>query len=312
MTVTIYKSTDGSAPSLTGQAGSLTTLLDAVLVNGYGSKSAAGWTIDKTGTNKRVYKQPAGSNQFFLRVADDAGTTYARIVAGETCTDIDTLGAYFPTEVQFSGGLYAYKSTTADGTARAWICISNGKFFVLIVNSASHATWDTAVSWAFGDITSYKSADAYHTIIIGGNGTGATNNNLVAQTQFVLTDFSNCPGHYMARSQSQSGTSVQVGKVLDGVKGGSTLYGMGRGVLPYPHAPDSKLVLSPAWIYESTPCIRGILPGIWSPCHAYTLLTNADTFSGAGDLAGKTFEICHLYAYGATPGCIAFETSNTW
>ena len=41
MTVRVYKSTDGSAPVLTGQAGSLTTLLDAVLVNGYGAATAA-------------------------------------------------------------------------------------------------------------------------------------------------------------------------------------------------------------------------------------------------------------------------------
>jgi hypothetical protein len=47
MTVRIYRSTDGSAPVLTGQAGKLTDLLDAILVNGYGSKTAAGWTINQ-------------------------------------------------------------------------------------------------------------------------------------------------------------------------------------------------------------------------------------------------------------------------
>jgi hypothetical protein len=34
MAVTVYKSMDASAPTLTGLAGSLTTVLDAVLVNG--------------------------------------------------------------------------------------------------------------------------------------------------------------------------------------------------------------------------------------------------------------------------------------
>jgi hypothetical protein len=63
MTVRVYRSTDASAPVLTGQVGSLTALLDAVLVNGYGALSAAGWTIAQTTTNKRGYKQnTSGSN----------------------------------------------------------------------------------------------------------------------------------------------------------------------------------------------------------------------------------------------------------
>jgi hypothetical protein len=57
MTVRVYRSTDASAPVLTGQVGSLTALLDAILVNGYGALTAAGWTIAQTTTNKRGYKQ---------------------------------------------------------------------------------------------------------------------------------------------------------------------------------------------------------------------------------------------------------------
>ena len=38
---TIYRSTDASAPVLTGEVGKLVDLLDACLVNGYGAKSAA-------------------------------------------------------------------------------------------------------------------------------------------------------------------------------------------------------------------------------------------------------------------------------
>ena len=51
MTVRIYKSTDSGAPTLTGQAFSLISLLLACLVDGYGSKAAAGWTKPYTGTN---------------------------------------------------------------------------------------------------------------------------------------------------------------------------------------------------------------------------------------------------------------------
>lgn len=44
MTVRVYRSTDAGAPVLTGQVGSLITLLDACLVNGYGSLSITSLT----------------------------------------------------------------------------------------------------------------------------------------------------------------------------------------------------------------------------------------------------------------------------
>lgn len=44
MAIKIYRSTDAGAPSLTGQAGSMITVLDAVLVNGYNTVSVSGIT----------------------------------------------------------------------------------------------------------------------------------------------------------------------------------------------------------------------------------------------------------------------------
>ncbi|MGE3907973.1 MAG: hypothetical protein AB7K36_01385, partial [Chloroflexota bacterium] len=55
-TTRIYRSTDSGAPVLTGQAGSLLNLLDKCLVDGYGSKAAAGWSRPYTGTNKTAYR----------------------------------------------------------------------------------------------------------------------------------------------------------------------------------------------------------------------------------------------------------------
>lgn len=44
MAIKIYRSTDAGAPSLTGQAGSMVTVLDAVLVNGYNTVSVSSIT----------------------------------------------------------------------------------------------------------------------------------------------------------------------------------------------------------------------------------------------------------------------------
>lgn len=114
MTVTIYRSSDASAPGLTGQAGSLIGVLDACLVNGYGAKAAAGWAKEFSGTNLAVYRAPSG-NRLRIRV-NDTGTTVARVVGYETMTDVDTGVNPFPTAAQVSGGLYVRKSETADST----------------------------------------------------------------------------------------------------------------------------------------------------------------------------------------------------
>lgn len=104
MTVRVYHSTDSSAPVLSGQVGALIGVLDAILVNGYGSKAAVGWTKAFSGTNMAAYKQSAGSNQLYLRV-DDTNATDARVVGYETMSDVNTGTGPFPTATQQSGGL---------------------------------------------------------------------------------------------------------------------------------------------------------------------------------------------------------------
>lgn len=52
MAIKIYKSTDAGAPSLTGQAGSMVTVLDAVLVNGYNTVSVS--SITRVGATATV------------------------------------------------------------------------------------------------------------------------------------------------------------------------------------------------------------------------------------------------------------------
>lgn len=49
MTVRVFRSTDASAPALSGRPGSFVSLLDACLVDGYTGKPAAGWTKPYTG-----------------------------------------------------------------------------------------------------------------------------------------------------------------------------------------------------------------------------------------------------------------------
>jgi hypothetical protein len=78
----IYRSTDTNAPVLFGGGGSLITLLDAILVNGYGSGFASGTiTIDAS--------QPAdgdtvtiGSITYTFRTSLTAQPAYAVAIGG--------------------------------------------------------------------------------------------------------------------------------------------------------------------------------------------------------------------------------------
>ena len=87
MALTIYRSSDAGAPSLTGAAGSLIALLDACLRTGYGTKAGAGWTKPFTGTNIAAFRQGAGGNGRYLRVwnARTSADMYGNFSANVRC-----------------------------------------------------------------------------------------------------------------------------------------------------------------------------------------------------------------------------------
>ena len=301
MTVTVYKSTDSSAPVLSGQAGALIGVLDACLVNGYGAKSAAGWTKSYSGTNKAAYRMPSGTNQHYLRV-DDSNAQHGLMVGYESMSDVNTGSGPFPTAAQMANGVFLYKSGTANSTARAWYLITNGEIFYLIIDQAANLT--TQQGFGFGQIDSRKSGDAYHTIIMGGTSNTPTTNQFgnTSAMSFLLA------AHYMARSHSQTGTSIQVGKHQDAAR--STASPLGRGAITYPDPVNSELLMGKVFVHESSTVIRGSLPGIWNPAHMLPL-SDGDTFAGSGDFSGKTFE-AKQPASTSSYGQVFFETSDTW
>src|ERR1700692_1964892 len=123
MTVTVYRSTDASAPVLTGSVGTLLTVLDAVLVNGYGAVSAAAWTKPfSNASNVGCYKNSATDGTGFCLNVNDAGpgsggAREARMTGFETMSALSTGTGQFPTSAQLTigiGSVVLRKSTTAD------------------------------------------------------------------------------------------------------------------------------------------------------------------------------------------------------
>lgn len=315
MTVRVYKSTDTSAPTLSGTAGDLVNLLDKCLVSGYGSQAAAGWTKPYVGTNKAAFQQGAGSSGFLLRVQDDgpgAGTTKeARVVGYEAMTGVDTGTNLFPTAAQMTNGLFCRKSAAADATTRVWMLVADETMFYLFV-----ATGDTAnqcMCLAFGDMVSFKSVDPYKCIIMARfteNSAAGSADGLSIITGTFGTAGS---GNYISRSYTGIGGSTQVGKHTDSNKVGSIANIGCGGSIPYPHPVDNGLLMSPVWVHESTTVLRGYLKGLWAPLHNKPLTGTpvaGDTFDGVGGLVGKSFQA--LDVVGTTAGQVLLETSNTW
>lgn len=349
MTVQLFASTDASAPVLTGQNGSLVALLDACLVNGYGSKSGAGWSIAYTTTNKRAYRQATsgGNSAGLYCYIDDTGPgggagREARVCGFETMSAITPVGTgQFPNSTQSSigaGYLVIRKSNTNDATARKWYVIADQHTFYLFVeigdNNAPNLTGD---GFMFGDFESYKSGDAYAVMIIGrtrentGDPRGGNISLIPGAASYGVNN--NLSGHFIARHWNQSAVSVRAGKLFDSSRTNMTSSWAGDNSdyqneggcapgfcndsqrAPFPNPVDGAMWMAPFYVNQNG--IRGYLRGLWGPMHQWPL-NPGDTFTvGSGELSGKSFV--------ATAGVIAIpggpqsrptqffvEFSDTW
>lgn len=353
MTVTVYKSSDGSAPVLTGSVGTLLTVLDAILVNGYGSKAAAGWTKPFANSgNIGCYQNNATDGTGFCLNVNDAGpgaggAREARMTGFETMSALSTGTGQFPQLSQLGIGIGAVvlrKSTTADATARVWTCIADDTVFYFFAETGDQSSPLAAYPFIFGDFFSYKISDPYRCCIIGRNieNSAAIGNEpfsalLVSATNNFLS--STLIGHFIARHWTGVGGSKQVGKHVDHGKAGmfgssasSTGVGtiapgntgtfalgvckFGFNLIPYPNGPDGGLYLSPIWLHHDN-AVRGYLKGLWCPLHDRPINHN-DTYSGSGNLSGKSFIAQAIPAAGMTGnnstdvGQVHIETSTTW
>lgn len=174
MAVTTYQNTDASAPTLTGQVGSTIALLDAVLVNGYGSKAAAGWTKPFSGTNIAVYRNnpsASGSTGMYLRV-DDTNATYTTIKAYKTMTDVNTGTDVIPnSNPSYSANeVYWNKSANSSSTQRMWAVVADDRTFYITMapNSTVPATVNTyCIVGGAGDFDTFVPGNSYNYFIAG-------------------------------------------------------------------------------------------------------------------------------------------------
>jgi hypothetical protein len=308
---TVYRSDDASAPQINGTVGSIIAALDAILVNGYGAKSAAGWTKPYTDTNKAAYYMGTGgtSDRMYLRV-DDSAAQVARVVGYVTMSDIDTGVEPFPTAAQFSGGLYLHKSSTANATARPWIAFATPTTIYLFIEAGGTTlggTWQTA--WgqlAFGEYATYVGSFTKNVMMMAGSSATISQGAPFGHLQATTSGTTAQAGHYLARQYTDSAGATPFLKDV-GAQYSNNYDTAGRvmGITNGPQVPSPvtgkiKMRRARIWTIASAAVEVGHLLGVWSPLAASYLGNNLDTIDGSGTLAAKTF--MRVTAAGSAPG----------
>lgn len=314
-----YTSSDASAPQLSGSAGSLLTVLDAILVNGYGSQPAAGWSKPFANSgNIGCYKQGAGSSGFSVLINDNganATSTYkeAWATGWEVLTAITgpvgVGSGQFPTAAQLltTGHAVIRKSSAADSTARFWRCYADNYTFYFFVQSELTGDYKHLF---FGDLFSLAgSSDSYRCFIRAHSN---ENTALGSNDSWINVGgnptVSNTPGIYAARGYGGGGGSKALGVITNGsLTNGSTVSGTSAmvGNVQSPNGYDNSFYLVPLRVTEPSPgIIRGRYRGMYQVMHAVASFGDGQVIAGTGDFSGKTFQIITT-----TNTVVAFETS---
>lgn len=303
--------------TITGQAGSLITVLDAILVTG------EGWTKTYSGTNKAVYTQADG-NGFCFRVLDDASGAgagrEAEVRGAESATDVDTLVDPFPTVAQVSNANCTWrKSSTNDATTRTYHCVADGNCFHLLMIGGS----GEGDLHSFGDTEPYYSGDGYNTFITTRNASNSTSNALIhSSVQMWLTNSSFTARTYFARSadglvKSDYGYWV----VKNNALGNS-----GATNPAYPCTPTNKLhftTIDSASSYSNTTTagqagamFRGAIPHLFDPIlgNATGTLANGDTFEDSSyESTADSLKLLLIEQGTFTTGQkVIFQVDGTW
>jgi hypothetical protein len=333
MAFTIYHSTDTGAPALTNVTGTLITVLNDILVTGYGSQSPAGWTAPAAlqGTNHWAFKNaspasPTGTGTgFYLDVNDNgpgAGAgVEARITGYETMSGVGAGEGQFPSAI-LSQGVSPYGFTvarkSANSSSHAWIAFADSLTLYFFVQSEGTSQY---AGWAFGDFYSFAgTTDNWRCLIIGRSaennaslGCGAMDQTSQLSTTTV-SQANAVNTHYCPRTSSGGGLSIALGKHGDYGKAGQGGFStsdqiLGQLGIQTPNGPDGAYYVSPIWLHEPAGlAIRGTMRGLWQLCHPVGSFTDQQTITASGSLSGKVFQVVKTTDGG---GCLAVETSNT-
>ena len=272
---TVYRWDDTSAPTLTGENTSLIALLQACLVDGYGSQSAAGWTKpydDGSGTKAVFRNSSTTGSGMYLQVDNTVAANYGLCQAYESMTDVDTGVNPF---IESYTGVYMYSSYNTGTEERPWILIADDRYFTLItwVDLAAASLISTARSFIstlfFGDGISLHASDSYFCILAGT--TGAYYSRPYA-LGYSTSNSSSSAYHFAARPVSGASQEARCDLIYNGGPY-ETANTYGPGAFGIARVSGSEVFSRPYINDGAAYTLRGFLPGLWHPCHVYSDFT---------------------------------------
>jgi len=281
------------------------------------AKAGLQWAKPYTGTNAAVYRSAdVTSNRFYFQVIDNAATAggakEAQLMGFEEMTAYNTGTRQFPNTTQAASGLSARKSTTADGTSRAWTLIGDDRTFYVIMNTGDTTAFH---SFAFGHFIPTRTGEDFNTFVNGETSfnLGTSVNAIFANyTSYVTTNTS----FWLARPWSGAASVPSCALLnLTPFYPASNLVCFGVfGVMALPNGPDTGYYVCPANIIDVTAGgLRGRLPGMYLPLQANPI-ANYETMINVAGLTGKTLtglSACQPSS-SASVGLILFDTFGPW
>ena len=292
-----------------GVNGDLCTLLDWALPQ-------AGWAIEYTATNARVYR-PGSGNRFRLHVRHDSavsGAAQRALVRGcESASNATTLVDPFPTVSQVGDTASNWLvSTTANTTTRPFRIYLSETFVAYFSNVGSTANvWEMGF---FGDM-SPELTDSWATACsVRGFATDTVSSGIGLQ-QTTTTNLSTSPGGvYWVRditgaTKSSTGLLYAQGSQMGNVTGCVGARG-GYANRIYRDAVGVSCRASATTTASSLGLVkRGWVPGMWNPLHiGRGTVSDADTFT---DTAYNPLASFRLLSGSAT-SCVIMEETDTW
>lgn len=304
-----------------------------------------GWEKAFAGTNKAAYRsQNPASPQNLLLIDDSLKTPgytttwakWANVGIVEDLSDIDTIvGAQAPfdpnnptqnwKQVQANQwGWYKWyhartsgydNSGDSGGGNRNWVLIGDDRLFYLFVTNAAGYGWYGRNGYCFGDITSFKPADNYATVLAAediywSNSSAGYASYPGQYNGYGLTQSLEFTAKVLLRNHTQLGNPVRFGLTSLNTNNGQQV--CGRGPMPFPNGPDYSLWLLPTYVRQEDGHMRGLMPGmLWMPQdRPYSDQTIVDNVVGQ---TGRKFLLVRTqYSSEAEGAQIAFDITGPW
>jgi len=299
MAVNFYKWDDPGAPQLRSVAGDLIAVLDACLVNGYGSKVGAGWTKEyyDAGTQQAVYRAPSG-NRCYLWVKD-TGTFDAQVAAFATMSGVNFSDGTEPFADTATNYYWPKRLSTDTSIGAKWEMFVSDKTMYLVSRALNDAD---RVVHVFGDYISLDPNFNYNSVI--------SLPRAHATTGAYDAMLSIGPGYvHLRRSWDNiESTSTEASYMLTFQASPSFTY-LGKCTdLTLPNDLSGNLMFDRIGINADN-ALMGYLPGIYNMYRGSSMPFDFSvTVSGTGVFAGRELRIVNLFS----SSCVAFDITGPW